>query len=963
MVTYFGEVAAHNKSTPTLTPSVDETLRRFGGWKYIIKSDLRKAYFQIPLHHDSMKYCAVVTPFKGVRVYTRAAMGMPGSECALDEILSRLAGDLLQEGSVLRTADDIYVGSDNLHELFATWEKLLIRLQQADLRLSGSKTEVLPSTCMILGWVWSNGSLSASPHHVAALSVCDLPKTVKSLRSYIGAYKVVARVLKHCSQFLSPLDDLTAGKQSADLVSWSTETIRSFKKSQDHLSNCSPIVLPSPNDKLWIVTDASSSKFGIGATLVSTSPENANPSLCSFFSAKLRSSHDKWLPCEIECLAIATSINHFRSLILESKYTTTVLTDSRPVIQAFERFKQGHFSTSSRMQSFLLAATQNNIDIKHIKGSENSLSDFASRNSVNCKATNCSVCKFITNSTEISVCSVSVSDIVNGQVRIPFSNPTAWLQIQLNCPIVQLARKHIQEGTRPQKKLKNLRDVKQLIRVCSVTSNGLLIVKGKDAPFLLPNDLIVIPTSYTPGLLTAMHLQLNHPSAHQLKQVFNRQFYAISSDKLIQESSQNCHQCISLRKFRIPSTPDSTSAPYNTVGSNFAADIIQRVSQKILVLSEEVTKFTQATLIDSENHHDVLHGLKELILPLHPPCSPTAVLKLDPAPAMQTLHRSQALQDINIQIELGNAKNKNKLATIDKQIQELEDEITRIANPNARLCKSDLSVAVSSLNSRIRSSGLSAYELWHRRCQFSKNEINAADKVFIERQLENRKKANNRNHPTISSTPFQIGSIVYIIDEKTKNCRRPRYIVNNIDGVWLFVCKLTDNQLRSRVYKIHKNRCAKVPDIYSSTSTQQSVKLPEEDDDSSSIESDLTIPIPSNEAPVQKNLMHTPVPALRRSTRSRNPPDRFGMCSYDDQLFDYDHHPSFQVDQPITPQDTQTQQAAPSAVGPHELCIEDPVEDTSVLHHSVSHSFQPPTRKSTRPRKPPDRFGAGSDQE
>ena len=220
------------------------------------------------------------------------------------------------------------------------------------------------------------------------------------------------------------------------------------------------------------------------------------------------------------------------------------------------------------MQSFLLAATQNNIDIKHIKGSENSLADFASRNNIQCVAENCSVCKFINDSTSVSVNSVSVSDIITGQVRILFSNPVAWLQIQLNCPVVQLARKHIQEGTRPLKKLKNIRDVKQLIRVCSVSRQGLLIVKGKDSPFHFPNDLTVIPSNYAPGLLTAIHLQLSHPSAHQLKQVFNRQFFTVGAEKLIQDISKSCHQCASLRRLRIPTTPNSTSAPYASVGSN-----------------------------------------------------------------------------------------------------------------------------------------------------------------------------------------------------------------------------------------------------------------------------------------------------------------------------------------------------------------------------------------------------------
>lgn len=38
------------------------------------------------LTRDSMKYCSVVTPFRGVRVYTRSVMGMPGSETVLEEL-------------------------------------------------------------------------------------------------------------------------------------------------------------------------------------------------------------------------------------------------------------------------------------------------------------------------------------------------------------------------------------------------------------------------------------------------------------------------------------------------------------------------------------------------------------------------------------------------------------------------------------------------------------------------------------------------------------------------------------------------------------------------------------------------------------------------------------------------------------------------------------------------------------
>ena len=71
-------------------PDVDSTLRHIAKWKYIIVSDLTSAFYQIPLSQESMKYCGVVTPFRGVRVYTRSAMGIRGSETALEELMSHV---------------------------------------------------------------------------------------------------------------------------------------------------------------------------------------------------------------------------------------------------------------------------------------------------------------------------------------------------------------------------------------------------------------------------------------------------------------------------------------------------------------------------------------------------------------------------------------------------------------------------------------------------------------------------------------------------------------------------------------------------------------------------------------------------------------------------------------------------------------------------------------------------------
>ena len=45
-----------------------------------------------------MKYCGVVTPYKGVWVYVRAAMGMRGFEIAFEEVICRLLEELIHRG-------------------------------------------------------------------------------------------------------------------------------------------------------------------------------------------------------------------------------------------------------------------------------------------------------------------------------------------------------------------------------------------------------------------------------------------------------------------------------------------------------------------------------------------------------------------------------------------------------------------------------------------------------------------------------------------------------------------------------------------------------------------------------------------------------------------------------------------------------------------------------------------------
>lgn len=805
-VTSFGEVAKYSKPQPSLMPNVDAVLRDIARWKYIITTDLHHAYYQIPLSHKSLKYCGVSTPFKGIRVYTRSAMGMPGSESYLEELLSRILGDMIQEGYVAKIADDLYCGGDSIEQLLSNWCRLLEHLANNNLRLSAPKTVICPATTTILGWIWSKGTLSASPHKLSALSAVDPPMTVRGLRSFIGAFKVLSRVLKGYAEYLHPLDTIVAGRGSNEKIEWSESMLQDFRKAQASLKTHKAITLPKPEDILWIVTDASVKNHGIGATLYVLRSEKLL--LAGFFNAKLKKHQIPWLPCEVEALAIGAAVKHFSPYIIQSHHPCQVLTDSRPCVQSFEKLQRGEFSSSSRVTTFLSIISRFSVTVRHITGVSNLSSDFISRNPSSCNSDSCQVCKFVHQLEDSVVREISVSDITEGSVQMPFTSRVAWIATQHDCADLRRVHSHLSQGTRPSKKATKIPDVKRYLNVASIASDGLLVVKNTQ-PFTPLNDRIIIPRSVLDGFLTALHIRFNHPSTYQLKKLFSRYFFALDLDKALSCVSASCHHCVSLKSFPIHMENQSSEPPPKRVGSHFAADVVRRFKQCIMVLRETVTSYTVAMIIGSERHEDLRDAILTLCSNLHCVGDGGIVIRVDGAPGFSALKQDRTLVQNGISLQLGNPKNCNKNPVAESAVRELCVELLKQCPQGGPVHTTTLALAVASLNSRIRHSGLSAMELWTQRDQFTGEQLPIDD----QRNIIDQHLSRMRNHPFSSKSkaknkfypdppPISIGSLVVLKFEKDKTRSRDKYLVTRIDGDDCFVRKFTSSQFRSKEYKV-----------------------------------------------------------------------------------------------------------------------------------------------------------------
>ena len=315
------------------------------------------------------------------------------------------------------------------------------------------------------------------------------------------------------------------------------------------------------------------------------------------------------------------------------------------------------------------------------------------------------------------------------------------MDAQTHCADLRCVHTHLRQGTRPSKKLSKIGDIKQYLNHVTIARDGLLVVRSKE-PFN-NKERIVIPRSALSGLLTALHLQLIHPTTHQLKTICLCYIFALDVDKAIDAVSKSCHQYTSLMKtphFRIP---QSTSPPPTIIGGQFYADVIQRERQHILVVREDVTSFTWTTLLNDEKHISLREGLLAACLNLNPLDGPPAIIRTDSAPGFRALCNDPLLTKYNLTIGFGNTKKPNKNPVAEKAVQEVEEEMLKIQPGGGIIFCTTLSICTSNLNSRIRQRGISSREILTQREQFNNTQVPVHGRDIIVAQYE----AKVANHP------------------------------------------------------------------------------------------------------------------------------------------------------------------------------------------------------------------------
>ena len=162
---------------------------------------------------------------------------------------------------------------------------------------------------------------------------------------------------------------------------------------------------------------------------------------------------------------------------------------------------------------------------------------------------------------------------------------------------------------------------------------------------------------------------MGHPTRSQFKKLWDRYFFAIYADELIDNCTKSCSLCTSLQTMPKELFEQSTSLMPTVIGSSFSADVIKREKQKILVLLDKFSSFVVAQIILNEKHDTLQQYLIQLCTPFKhvDGCS----IRVDNAPGFLALKHNKLLSSLGITLDFGRIKNKNHNPVADKIIQKL----------------------------------------------------------------------------------------------------------------------------------------------------------------------------------------------------------------------------------------------------------------------------------------------------
>ena len=347
---------------PVALPRIQELLQSIAGNKIYTTMDLKAAFFQIQLRKEDCEKLTMILE-QGSYFPTVLPFGLKNSGAYFQLLMNKVLGDLADK-KIYYYLDDVVLGADSEKEMLEKMQIVFDRLIKANLTLEPAKMQIMKQEIQFLGYTISKEGISPSDKNCAKIQNYQKPKTVKQIKSFLGATNYFRNLIKEYALIAQPLIDLT--KKGAKF-NWTKECERSFEKLKQAIFSKPVMRQPDEAYPYHLITDGSPS--GISAILSQVIDGQSH--VIAYFSRALKASEKRYAQFKVELLGIYAAMMHFKEYLYGKHFT--LLSDARSLM-----FHTSFESIPNIMARWLLQISQFSFDFRHQKGEENPC-DYSSR--------------------------------------------------------------------------------------------------------------------------------------------------------------------------------------------------------------------------------------------------------------------------------------------------------------------------------------------------------------------------------------------------------------------------------------------------------------------------------------------------------------------------------------------------------------------------------------------------------
>ena len=350
-------------------PDTDKLFAKFKGKQFITSLDLKGGYWHIPIKKEDQHKTAFIFDNK-VYQWKVLPFGPTNAPMYFQQCMEKIFGHL---DYVTIYLDDISILSDSLEEHKEHLKVIFELLKYHNIKLRLDKCLWGVSETEYLGFIVDKWGTKCKAAYVKKILDIPIPKTKTELKRFLGLINFLHKYLPQLHNYVAILTKLLL-KDKTTKIEMNDIQLDAFNKLKEMVRSTKPLAHPDINKPFHVFTDAS--MHGLGGMLAQQD-EDGDFHPVAYCSKVFTDTQSRWHVSEQELYAAIYCVEKWSDLLRHQKFT--LHTDHKNLQKLFNsavNFRSGKlFRWAVRLQDY-------HFECKYIKGSDNVVADYLSRESV-----------------------------------------------------------------------------------------------------------------------------------------------------------------------------------------------------------------------------------------------------------------------------------------------------------------------------------------------------------------------------------------------------------------------------------------------------------------------------------------------------------------------------------------------------------------------------------------------------